>query len=150
MKYVGIDLHKKTISIWVCDEKRNKLDNKRFACSTPELIVDYFRSLGQFEAVVEATASYEWLVLLIEPYAQRVVLAHPKKLRIIAESTRKSDKIDARVLAEFLAMDMIPDRLSTHASATGASGAGPASLLRATADHLGPHQDSPDLEQLQC
>ena len=108
MKYVGIDLHKKTISVWVCDEKRNKLDHKRFACSTPELIVDYFRSLGQFEAVVEATASYEWLVLLIEPYAQRVVLAHPKKLRIIAESTRKSDKIDARVLAEFLAMDMIP------------------------------------------
>jgi len=37
-----------------------------------------------------------------------VVLAHPGKLRVIAESTRKSDKIDARILAEFLALDMIP------------------------------------------
>ena len=37
------------------------------------------------------------------------MLAHPKKLRIIAESTRKSDKLDAQVLAEFLALDMIPE-----------------------------------------
>jgi transposase len=37
-----------------------------------------------------------------------VVLAHPRKLRIIAESTRKSDTLDAQLLAEFLALDMIP------------------------------------------
>jgi transposase len=46
---------------------------------------------------------------LIEDLAQRTVLAHPKKLRVIAESHRKSDKIDAQVLAEFLAMDWIPE-----------------------------------------
>jgi hypothetical protein len=34
-------------------------------------------------------------------------LAHPKKLRVIAESTHKSDKIDAHILA--LALDMIPE-----------------------------------------
>jgi transposase len=108
VKYVGIDLHKKTISIYVCDQERRKLGYKRLACATPELIVKYFQELGPFQAVVEATASYEWLVRLIEPLAERVILAHPQKLRIIAESTRKSDKIDARVLAEFLALDMIP------------------------------------------
>jgi transposase len=37
-----------------------------------------------------------------------VLLAHPKKLRVIAESTRKSDQLDAQTLAEFLALDMIP------------------------------------------
>ena len=37
------------------------------------------------------------------------MLAHPKKLRVIAESTRKTDKIDAEVLAVFLALDMIPE-----------------------------------------
>ena len=108
VNYVGIDLHKKTISICVVNQERQKIDYKRFACSTPETIVDYFRRLGSFQAVVEATASYEWLVRLLEPWAERIVLAHPKKLRVIAESTRKSDKIDARVLAEFLALDMIP------------------------------------------
>jgi transposase len=41
--------------------------------------------------------------------AQRLVLAHPQKLRVIAESTRKSDRLDAQVLAEFLALGMIPE-----------------------------------------
>jgi transposase len=108
MKYVGIDLHKKTISIWVVNQGRKKLDYKRLYCLPSEPIVEYFRNLGEFEAVVEATASYDWLVRLIEPFAKRVVLAHPKWLRVIAESARKSDKIDARILAEFLALDMIP------------------------------------------
>jgi transposase len=108
MKFVGIDLHKKTITVWVCDQDRRKLGRERFACSTPEIIVAYFRKLGVFQAVVEATASYEWLVRLLEPLAKRVVLAHPGKMRVIADSTRKNDKIDARVLAEFLALDMIP------------------------------------------
>lgn len=45
---------------------------------------------------------------LIEPCASRVILAHPAKMRVIAQSTRKSDKLDARLLAEFLALDMIP------------------------------------------
>src|SRR5207247_5443982 len=98
----------KTISIWVVDQERRKLDHKRLACLPTALIVDYFRKLGKFQAVVEATASYEWFVRLIEPLAERVVLAHPKKLRVIAESTRKSDKVDARILAEFLALDMVP------------------------------------------
>jgi transposase len=108
MRYAGIDLHKKTISVCVLDQERSKVCQVRLACSDPERIRRFFAGLGEFEAVVEATASYEWLVRLIEPLAQRVLLAHPQKLRIIAESTRKSDKLDARVLAEFLALDMIP------------------------------------------
>ena len=49
--------------------------------------------------MVEATASYEWFVQLIEPTAARIVLAHPGKLRVIAESKKKTDKLDARGLA---------------------------------------------------
>lgn len=75
---------------------------------TKTRIVEFFASLGQFRAVVEATASYEWLVRILEPLAEKVLLAHPKKLRVIAESTRKSNKLDAQILAEFLVLDMIP------------------------------------------
>src|SRR5262245_51883330 len=108
MNYVGIDLHKKTITIHVVNQERKKVDHKRLYCLPSQPIVDYFEKLGPFQAVIEATASYEWLVRLLEPLATRIILAHPQKLRIIAESTRKSDKIDAQVLAEFLALDMIP------------------------------------------
>jgi transposase len=109
MNFVGIDLHKKTISLCVVDKERTVVDRKRLYCSEPEGIVGFFEGLGSFQAVVEATASYEWLVSLIEPLADRIVLAHPKKMRVIAESTRKSDQLDAQILAEFLALDMIPE-----------------------------------------
>ena len=108
MKFVGIDLHKQTISICVVDQSRAVLERKRLRCADEDSIRKFFKNLGEFQAVVEATASYEWFVRLIEPFATKVVLAHPKKLRVIAESTRKSDKLDAQVLAEFLALDMIP------------------------------------------
>lgn len=108
MKFAGIDLHKQTITVCVMDQARNVLERKRLFCADETSIRSFFENLGIFQAVVEATASYEWLVKLIEPLADKVLLAHPKKLRVIAESTRKSDKLDAQVLAEFLVLDMIP------------------------------------------
>jgi transposase len=108
MNYVGIDLHKQSISICVVDQSRKVVNRKRFSCARVEQIETFFRESPPFEAVVEATASYEWLFQRLEPLSQRMILAHPGKLRVIAESTRKSDKLDAQVLAEFLAMDMIP------------------------------------------
>src|SRR5438309_5977517 len=108
MNFIGIDLHKQTISVCVKNQERKVLKRQSLNCAEPGKIVAFFREWGEFQAVVEATASYEWLWQLLEPLAQRLVLAHPKKLRIIAESTRKSDKLDAQVLAEFLALDMIP------------------------------------------
>lgn len=108
MKFVGIDLHSKTIVLCVANQEARVVDRRKFACSEPERVVAYFKQLGRFQAVVEATASYEWLWQLLEPLADRLVLAHPKKLRVIAESTRKSDRFDAQVLAEFLARGMIP------------------------------------------
>lgn len=108
MKNVGIDLHKKIIVICVMDQHRVVLARRSFACDQVDLILEFFRGLGPFRAVVEATASYEWFVERIEPLAEKVVLAHPGKLRVIAESTKKTDKLDAFVLAEFLTLDMIP------------------------------------------
>lgn len=108
MKYVGIDLHKKTIVICVINKERKVLERKKFLCVDTTRIQDWFAQLGDFEFVVEATASYEWLVQLLEPLASRWVLANPWKMRVIAESTKKTDKLDAQILAEFLSLDMIP------------------------------------------
>jgi transposase len=125
MKYVGVDLHKQVISLCVVmqrDGRRKVVERKTLRCDRPDQIAGWFRELGPFQATVEATSSYEWFVQLIEPLAERIVLAHPKKLRVIAESTRKTDKLDAQALAEFLALDMIPSahrpnpRLREHRS----------------------------------
>jgi transposase len=109
MFYAGIDLHKKTIRVCVCDQQLKIVKEKTLACGQPDSIAAFFAELRPFTAVVEATASYDWLWQLLEPLAHRLVLAHPGKLRVIAESTRKSDRLDARVLADFLARGMIPE-----------------------------------------
>jgi transposase len=108
MKYVGIDLHKKTIVICVVNQERKVLERKKFLCLDVPQIKAWFGQLGEFRFVVEATATYEWLVQLLEPLAAGWILAHPGKMRVIAESTKKTDKLDAKTLAEFLALDLIP------------------------------------------
>ena len=108
MKYVGIDLHKQSIVLCVVNKARIVLERKRFLCADVAGIVAFFRTLGEFQFVVEATATYEWLVQLLEPLAAEWVLAHPGKMRVIAASTKKTDKLDAQTLAEFLALGLIP------------------------------------------
>lgn len=112
MKFVGVDLHKQSITLCVMVVARGRREvvlRRRFSCADTAGIRAFFESLGPFRVVVEATAAYRWFVALIEDVADRCVLAHPKRLRVIAESKHKSDKIDARILAEFLALDMIPE-----------------------------------------
>ena len=112
MFYVGVDLHKQVIRLCVIQKVRDKREivaQRKFACRDTEGMRAFFEKLRRFQVVVEATASYEWFFLLIEDLADRLVLAHPKKLRVIAESARKTDMIDAEVLAVFLALDMIPE-----------------------------------------
>jgi transposase len=109
MNFIGVDLHKKSITVCVMNENLKVLARKSLYCEQPDQIVEFFRQFRPFKVVVEATASYLWFVELVGPLTEKVVLANPKKLRIIAESTKKTDRLDAQVLTEFLARDMIPE-----------------------------------------
>jgi len=108
MNYVGVDLHKKVITVCVMDASRKIVRETTLYPHEPHRIVAFFEGLGEYQVVLEATSSYYWFVELLEPSASEIVLANPAKMRVIAESTKKTDKLDARVLAEFLARDMIP------------------------------------------
>lgn len=112
MRFIGADLHKKSITFCVVKLEKGKtvvVQRQRILCNRINKIEAFLDSHGTFELVVEATIGFDWFALVAEKFARRVVLAHPGKLRVIAESTRKTDKIDAFVLAEFLAKDMIPE-----------------------------------------
>lgn len=112
MKYVGVDLHKQLIVFCVVvieNGRRRVVGRSRLACHDVAAIDGFFRGLGPFEVAVEATASYEWLLERIERWASRIVLVHPRKMRIIAESRRKTDRLDAQILAEFLAAGELPE-----------------------------------------
>ncbi|MGB2987322.1 MAG: hypothetical protein WBE26_15765 [Phycisphaerae bacterium] len=70
MNFVGIDLHKKTISIFVVNQERDILNRKRFFCSDLERIVAFFESIKPFRVVVEATVGWKRVV----PAGNRVAL----------------------------------------------------------------------------
>jgi len=57
MKYVGIDLPKKTIVVCVVDKDRNVLARNKFLCVDVKNITVWFAKLGEFKFVVEATAT---------------------------------------------------------------------------------------------
>jgi transposase len=109
MNFIGVDLHKKIITACAMDANRAVLGRKTLYCNDPDSIVAWVARFAPYRVVIEATASYHWLVALLEPSAERIVLANPSKLRVIAESTKKTDRLDAQVLAEFLARDMVPE-----------------------------------------
>ena len=111
MRFIGADLHKKSITFCVVEVVKGKtliLDRQRVLCRETERIKKFLVSHGPCQLVVETTIGYEWFAELCDPIVERLLLAHAGKMRIIAESTRKTDKIDAFVLAEFLAKEMIP------------------------------------------
>ena len=112
MKYVGVDLHKQLIVVCVVvvvSGRRQVADRRRLACRDVAGLDRFFAALGPFQLAVEATTAYEWLVERVERMADRIALVHPRKMRIIAESRRKTDKLDAQMLAEFLAADELPE-----------------------------------------
>lgn len=112
MKYVGVDLHKQLIVLCVVElhsGRRRVVARKQLACVQSEAIREYLAGLRPFEIAWEATAAYDWFAELVEPLAERMVMVHPRKMRIIAESRRKTDKLDAQILAEFLAADELPE-----------------------------------------
>lgn len=62
-------------------------------------------------AAVAMEATYHWYHLydLLEELTQEVHLAHPLKVRAIAEARIKTDKIDATVLAHLLRTNLLPE-----------------------------------------
>lgn len=112
MKYVGVDLHKQIIVLCVMQlvsGRRQVVSRRKLACREVAELSQFFDQLGPFQLAVEATAAYEWLLELVDRQANRIVLVHPRKMRIIAESRRKTDRLDAQILAEFLAADELPE-----------------------------------------
>jgi transposase len=108
MLYVGVDAHSETSQVTVMSEKGVIL--KRTNIATCRKAVR--GALGGYEepmrAVVEASRSwgrvYDWL----SEVTGDVVLAHPAKIRAIAEARIKTDKIDSEILAHLLRADLIP------------------------------------------
>jgi transposase len=61
------------------------------------------------EVALEATTNSDAIATMLREVAARVVVSNPRKTRAIAEAKVKTDKVDARILAQLLAADFLPE-----------------------------------------
>ena len=107
MLYVGLDVHKEFCQACVIDERGRVLSNDKFP-STHESLDVFLAGIKHAKFVLESTGIWEYIYEGIEDRGFEVVLAHPLKVRAIAEARVKTDKVDAETLAQLLRADLIP------------------------------------------
>jgi transposase len=61
------------------------------------------------EIAVEATGNTRFFVDQVSPLVQRVVVVDPGRFEMIKKSVKKTDKNDARALAQFLSKGLLPE-----------------------------------------
>jgi hypothetical protein len=111
MYYIGLDVHKRTISYCVKDAAgRVHMEGK--IRSTRRELDAWIKTVPQPRTIaMEATIFTGWIYDHLLPHAEKVKVAHPLMLRAIAAAKRKNDKIDASKIADSLCCDFLSSLL---------------------------------------
>ena len=100
-KYIGMDVHQATISVAVMDAQ-GKLLMECVLETKASTIVEFIQGLqGTLSLTFEEGTWAAWLHDLLKPHVSRLVVCDPRKAALLKEGN-KSDRIDARKLAEML------------------------------------------------
>ena len=101
IKYIGLDVHKDAIVIAVLNDN-GKLVMESIIETKASTILQFIQGLrGDLYLTFEEGTWAAWLYDLLKPHVTKVVVCNPRKNALLKEGS-KSDKIDARKLAELL------------------------------------------------
>ncbi|WFU71461.1 IS110 family transposase [Bradyrhizobium sp. CB2312] len=109
MRIIGMDIHR------VAVEAVALLEGHLTKLGRIPMTRDSLESFARKElthddhVVVEATGNAAAVVEVLAPYVDRVVIANPKQVRLIAHAKIKTDAIDAAVLAKLYATGFLPE-----------------------------------------
>ena len=109
MYYIGLDVHKRTISYCVKDASgrvyaEGSLPATRFDLDR------WMKALPQpWTTAMEATVFTGWIYDHLQPHAAALKVAHPLMLRAIAAAKKKNDRIDASKICDCLRCDFLPE-----------------------------------------
>ena len=107
---IGLDVHRDFCQVAIADGGRARAAG-RIAATRDQLEL-FAQSLAPGRSVViEATGNALAIARILQAHVGEVVLARAKQVRAISHARVKTDKIDARVLADLLAADLIPNVL---------------------------------------
>jgi transposase len=118
IKYIGMDVHLATISIAVLDAL-GKLIMEVTIATQAGAIQDFIRGIsGTVHVALEEGTAAHWLYTLLEPHVAEVVVGDPRQnSRRLGE--KKSDRLDARKLAELLRLGSL--KPVYHGNAAGSA-----------------------------
>ena len=106
VKYIGMDVHKEAISVAVLNFS-GKLVMECTIETKANTILDFLKGLrGSLHVTLEEGTWAAWLYDLIKPHVAELVVCNPRRNALLKEGS-KSDRIDARKLAELLRSNMV-------------------------------------------
>jgi transposase len=105
-KYIGMDVHKEAISIAVLNSS-GKLVMESIIETKAITILEFFQGLrGSLHVTFEEGTWAAWLYDLLKPHVTKLVVCNPRRNALLKEGS-KSDRIDARKLAELLRSNLL-------------------------------------------
>jgi transposase len=105
-KYIGLDVHQATISVAVLDSA-GKLVMEAILETKAETILQFIHGWrGSLHVTFEEGTCAAWLHDLLKPHVAHVLVCDPRKNALIKVGN-KSDRIDARKLADLLYLDKL-------------------------------------------
>ena len=106
-RFVGVDLHKNMFVASFFEPKTGKHQLKGYHIKD---ILSFIRELQRDDKVgVESTNNTRYFVNQIRDSVREVKVINPSQFKIVSKSVKKTDKNDAKVIAEFLSKDMVPE-----------------------------------------
>jgi transposase len=106
--YIGLDVHKKTISYCIKTADGQIVKEGTLAAER-SLLRSWAGSLRQpWHGAMEATMFSAWIYDTLKPYASKLEMGHPAKMKAITAGKKKSDTIDARTIADLVRCNLLP------------------------------------------
>jgi transposase len=108
-RFVGLDLHRREAQVAILDARGHQVASFRVA-TTRQSLEEFARQhlTPEDQLVLEATAGAWPVARLLQPFVARVLVSNPRQTQAIAQAKIKTDKIDARVLADLLRAQYLP------------------------------------------
>jgi len=109
LRFVAIDIHKSYLMVGAIDSQQHIVLQPRKVELHRWLAWAQANLLPTDAVVLEATTNAWTMYDQIVDLVARVVVAHPAKVKLIAEARVKTDKVDVLTLAKLLRADMLPE-----------------------------------------
>lgn len=106
--YVGLDVHQRTSTACILTHTGQHVKTFTVQGHWSAMLDQLARLKKPLAVCFEASLGYGPIHRRLSGFCQRVVVAHPGKLRLIFASRRKHDRVDAKKLAKLLLLDAVP------------------------------------------